>query len=124
VVCRHRYLICIIIPYTLSITKQYNFKTELEKEPQTVLTDKTSKTSHKTELKTELKNRIKIKRKTELQNRYLKQKNQNRTRVKTLVNELGYQSGRLNLSHNTHTHLRHTSAKGLYRTLRFSLCMC
>ena len=96
---------CIIISYTLSVTKQYNFKTELEKEPQTVLTDETSKTSHKTELKTELKNRIKIKRKTELQNRYLKQKNQNRTRVKTLVNELGYQSGTLNLSHNTHTHV-------------------
>ena len=109
----------------LSVTKQYNFKTELEKEPQTVLTDETSKTSHKTELKTELKNRIKIKRKTELQNRYLKQKNQNRTRVKTLVNELGYQSGTLNLSHNTHTcDIRHTSAIGLYRTLRFSLCMC
>ena len=68
----------------LSVTKQYNFKT-----------------SHKTELK----NRIKIKRKTELENRYLKQKNQNRTRVKTLVNELGCQSGRLNLSHNTHTHM-------------------
>ena len=93
----------------LSVTKQYNFKTELEKEPQTVLTDETSKTSHK----------------TELQNRYLKQKNQNRTRVKTLVNELGYQSGTLNLSHNTHTcDIRHTSAIGLYRTLRFSLCMC
>jgi len=45
---------CIIISYTLSVTKQYNFKTELEKEPQTVLTDETSKTSHKTELKTEL----------------------------------------------------------------------